>query len=321
MRVAGKRLVWQPFIRHVRNYDLLITDSHLGNLSYPAAAAAAKALGRKWVIWGHASDRNIASPSLGKKLVEHCKQLYVKKCDAFFAYTKGERERAIAAGIPPSRVQVIGNTLDLAAERRLFLDHTPHRQQLRQELGLQNRIVLISVGRLLADKRIDFLAGLFRHLYQLAPEFHLVIIGGGPHSRAVQQLASELGSSAVSWPGSVTHPEELARWYAIADAALMPGSVGLAPLQAICHDLPVLYFDLPTHGPEVEYLVPLNSLLLPGQLDAPSAAEQVRCLEPEFRQLRQQGPIFSTIQHLTLESMARNFIEGINRALSCSMRD
>ena len=311
LTLGGRRLLWQHFWRRAKHYDVLVTDTHLSNLTYPALLWH-QFRGRKRVLWGHVRDMNRENPGRVKKLVESIKGRYIKSADGFLAYTNSGHDELRALGYPSERIVVLNNTIDIDAERATFLRLRAHRNRIRDELGFAGKKVIVYAGRLVEGKRIGYLLDAFRLLYRLDAGVHLAIVGSGALEGQVKSLRDELGTDAVSVFGAVTDPEQLGRILTASDRYVIPGYVGLAPLQAICYGLMPIYFALPFHSPEVEYLNPGNSWKLPAEMPA---EELAGFMENSFLQSTADDEAFRSISHLTLESMANHFAEGIARAL------
>jgi L-malate glycosyltransferase len=314
LTLGGKRLIWQHFWRRAGNYDVLVTDTHLSNLTYPALLWH-QFRGRKRVLWGHARDRNNPVVSSAKRMAESAKRAYVRGCDGFFAYTPGERQAALNLGVAADRITVVNNTIDTIAERARFLEVGPSRDAIRQGLGVLGRKVLLFVGRLIPDKRIAFLAESFRLLHADDPSWHLIVAGTGPYQHEIDRLREQLGSEHVTSPGAVSEPNQLARLFVASDLFAITGAVGLAPLQALCYDLTPVAFDLPSHGPEIEYLNERNSFRMSGETSAKEFAAALpaiycRAISPEW-----VDGLYGTVAHLTLENMAKAFCEGMESVL------
>jgi glycosyltransferase involved in cell wall biosynthesis len=314
--IAGKQLLWQHAWLAANKYDVLVLDTHLSNLLYPATTPLRWA-GQKRVLWGHVRDRNVANPGALKRLTEKAKAMYVRSSDAFFAYTDGERTELLARGYPVDKVHVLNNTIDTVGERALHLASRARRDEFRAQFGVGNRTVLLHVGRLQADKRIDFMCELFEQLHGAEPDrWHLAVVGTGSEEGRVRVMAERLGSAAVTCLGAVTDRDKLAPVFAASDLFVMPGYVGLAPLQAMCHDLPVVFFDLPVHSPEREYLTEVNSSMLPGDMSAHTAARAMPQVVERWAGQAARDRVYASIEHLTLESMAQRFVAGMNAVLA-----
>lgn len=103
----------------------------------------------------------------------------------------------------------------------------------------QNRIV--SVGRLVKEKKQKTIINAFALLYHIYPEYELTIYGEGPCRNALEQRIEELGlTSAVSMPGTVEDiPGQIADaklFVLTSDHEGMPNSL----IEAMCLGLPVI---------------------------------------------------------------------------------
>ena len=121
----------------------------------------------------------------------------------------------------------------------------------------------------------------------------------------------------ISYFGPITNVNKLAPIYVAADIFSFPGSVGLGPLQALCYDLHVITIDSDIHPPEIEYLSSKNSLVLSSDTTPKSYAQSIIELFADTKKLNDlQMNTWSTIKHLTIENMAKNFVMGINSILT-----
>jgi glycosyltransferase involved in cell wall biosynthesis len=159
------------------------------------------------------------------------------------------------------------------------------RHRLREHLGATDRFLLLSVGGVEPRKGTMFLFEALSHLKKtIRPSPVLAIVGG--HSfqdyaayreAAIDSLASlglELGKDVILL-GTVSD-RDLPRWYRAADAFAFPSTKegwGLAVLEAVSADLPVIASDLPVFR---EYLVHEENALLPRVGDSDDLAAALR---------------------------------------------
>ena len=112
---------------------------------------------------------------------------------------------------------------------------------LRAEWGVgpDDRVVL-SVGRLAAEKNLDLLARAFQAMQALDPSLRLVVVGDGP---AREQLQQRCPQALLVGP---RRGDDLARHYASADVFLFPSlteTYGNVTPEAMASGLAVLAFD------------------------------------------------------------------------------
>jgi glycosyltransferase involved in cell wall biosynthesis len=105
--------------------------------------------------------------------------------------------------------------------------------------------LIISVGRVVREKGMDYLLQAFASLKQKAK---IVIIGDGPFLNELKSLAQQLGIlSNVSFPGWLP-PNELKLYYRKCSMAVVPSTwpepFGMVGIEAMSYGKPVLAFDV-----------------------------------------------------------------------------
>lgn len=152
----------------------------------------------------------------------------------------GEEARQVARRVdrvPEARLRLIYNGVDTA----LYRPDPVARAAARSELGLAlTEPVLISVGRLSAEKDHHTLLTALALLGQRGTPPRLLVVGGGPERQALERAAAELGlGAAVLWLGERQDvPRLLAACDAFALSSLSEG-VSIAVLEAMAAGLPV----------------------------------------------------------------------------------
>lgn len=171
------------------------------------------------------------------------------------------RRGALAAawGIPPERIHVIPNGVDLAG----FFRWTPLTRSLVERLGLMEAdLILLAPVRITRRKRLEDALGVVRALRErMGWDARLVVTGPpGPHSPENQAYLERLRDLRAAWgltdavyflcefvEGGL--PEEsVADFYTLADAVLLTSreeGFGLPVLEAGMARLPVFGYALP----------------------------------------------------------------------------
>lgn len=315
LRLGGRRLLYQTFVRRARDFDLLVLEDAFYNLSYPLARCLRRR-GELLAWWGQGRDRSRPRHRGPKAALEGLKRLWARSADGFFAYTEGVRDELVAAGVAADRIFVLGNTLDIEAHRQLYEAHRPRRDELRRQQGWEDRHVLVYVGRLDARKQLDDLAESVARLRREDPAYLLVAVGPD-RDGAAMRLRRRLGDEGFSYAGVLVAPEALAPVLTAADVYTLPGWIGLGPLLALAYELPPVVVDGPAHGPEREYLSPTNAVLVGPDADAGEYARRVAELFADRERLAAlRAAAWPSIRHLTIEAMADRFIAGIDALLS-----
>jgi glycosyltransferase involved in cell wall biosynthesis len=142
-------------------------------------------------------------------------------------------------GIPPQRQFRAVNCVDTERVDRDIAAREPRVRQLRNELDLDGRKVVLFVGALEPFKKIERLIEAFPRVRRKIPNAHLVIVGDGPHAPALRQRVSDLGLAEwTTFAGRVV--EGVSDYFELADLFVLPGLGGLAISEAMAHRLPVL---------------------------------------------------------------------------------
>ena len=117
---------------------------------------------------------------------------------------------------------------------------------LRQSKGWQDDKVLISIGRLGAEKNWETLLRAAAQVYAQHPTMRLVLIGDGPDKQTLELLAAELGiAERVTFTGQVPF-DEIPAYLKAADMfgfASVTETQGLVTIEAMAAGLPVVAVD------------------------------------------------------------------------------
>lgn len=199
--------------------------------------AVARLVGAKFVLW----SEDIAASAVGRSKLQHMlRQFLVSSADRFLAWGKPAAEYLRGFGIEQDQIFNCAQAIDneLWMRRAEALD----RVRLRNDMQLRGAVFLL-VGRLLPRKGF---ANFLQAWTQLPAELHdnitAILVGEGPQREELLQLAARHGLNNVRLIG-VKSPEQLATYYAVADAFVLPSLEdvwGLVVNEALCFGLPVL---------------------------------------------------------------------------------
>lgn len=308
-----RTLVWHPIIPQLFRTDLLIIQQENKFLSNYLLIILAKIARRRVAYFGHGRDFQARNSN---SLAERWKRYWATKVNWWFAYTEQTADILSSYGFPRDRITVFNNAIDTGAilDERARLD--PEKiAHFREHLVLGSQNVAVYVGGLYEEKRIPFLLESARAIRVLVPDFHLIVIGGGPNSHLVES-APEPWIHAMG-PKFGADKTELV---ALAKVWLMPGLVGLAVLDSFAFETPMVTCALPYHSPEFAYLKNgVNGIVLPEASDAAAYASEVSVLlKDETRRLALVEGAAEARATYTIENMARRFADGIEAALLAS---
>jgi glycosyltransferase involved in cell wall biosynthesis len=285
-------------------------NKHLQNYIFQILPAP---LRPKIAFMGHGRNFQSRKP---RSLAERWKRIWATKIDWWFAYTDETRNHVASLGFPNDRITVFNNSVDTSEVRRMVDVTTPSRlEALRVGLGLCGRHVGIFVGGIYPDKRMPFLVEAADAIRARLPDFELLVIGGGSDLSVIEDLARARPWIRVLGPRFGQEKIELMM---LGHIFMMPGLVGLAILDAGAAGLPMATTRFPWHSPEIAYLKPgVNGLMVEDWEDPVAYANAVAdVLSDPDRLAKMREAARDLGQTHTIEAMARNFADGILKALA-----
>ena len=158
-------------------------------------------------------------------------------------YTRGEISKAISKNDVGKLVQIAPG---------IDVDHfvPTDSSELRAQLGLADKAVIISVGRLVHRKGQDKLISALPAIRAAVPNVHLVLVGVGPHQKFLENLVAKLNvADCVTFIGRINY-SELPKYICVGDIFAMPSrsrffgleveGLGIVYLEASACGLPVV---------------------------------------------------------------------------------
>jgi glycosyltransferase involved in cell wall biosynthesis/peptidoglycan/xylan/chitin deacetylase (PgdA/CDA1 family) len=307
------RLIHQPLLKAALTSDLVIVEQAnrfiLNHLLLPLARLGV----RRVAFWGLGENRQAGAI----RVSEWYRRKTLNWVSWWFAYTKDTSKYLEAHGVPASKITAVQNAVDTQEiHEHIKSLTTQDRTHLRAQLGVPDTAsVGIFCGMLDKVKGLPFLIESSRMVKARIPDFHLILVGGGPERATVQRLIDDL--PWVHWVGP-RFGKEKAEFLAISDAFLLPGRVGLAVLDAFAAGLPMLTTRLKIHGPEIEYLEEgINGLMSDHHPAAFAEAVSSVFSKRDYMVKLQAGAIASAEKY-SIENMVANFRVGIRSCLGLS---
>lgn len=118
--------------------------------------------------------------------------------------------------------------------------------QLRSELGLTNKKVIVSVGRLVHRKGQDVLIEAMPAIIEKVPDAHLLMIGEGPYRGYLETRVKSLGiRERVTFIGRIQYAD-LPEYICVGDIFVMPSRSRLAGLEV--EGLGIVYLEASACG-------------------------------------------------------------------------
>jgi len=144
------------------------------------------------------------------------------------------KDKLISWGVSPDKIVYLPNGVDVTRFTRPSQDQI---EILKDKLGLRDKKVVAYIGSLsLASHAVDLLLYAFSLVHSEIPNSVLLLVGGGEDIDRLKSIAEELNiNDAVIFYGKVS-PEQVAKYYYIADVTVDPvrdddAARGRAPLK------------------------------------------------------------------------------------------
>ncbi|MEO8249785.1 MAG: TIGR04063 family PEP-CTERM/XrtA system glycosyltransferase [Burkholderiales bacterium] len=135
-----------------------------------------------------------------------------------FTICEGLRHDIAARGIPPEKITVIPNAVDIEA----FDTSGKPDEALRATLGLAGSNVIGFIGSFYAYEGLDLLLEALPCLLKSQPDVRMLLVGGGPQDAALKAQATTLGlGDKVIFTGRVPHAD-VHRYYDLIDVLVYP---------------------------------------------------------------------------------------------------
>ncbi|MBZ0069302.1 MAG: glycosyltransferase, exosortase A system-associated [Thiobacillus sp.] len=247
--------------------------------------------------------------SLRYRLTRALETWAVKQADAVTVICEGLRSDLAARGIPPGKITVIPNAVDID---KFSVGGKPD-AGLKMKLGLGTSRVLGFIGSFYAYEGLDQLIAALPSIIRQIPDVKVLLVGGGPQDTALKQQVMALDlRDRVVFTGRVPHGE-VNRYYDLVDVLVYPRHpmrltdlvTPLKPLEAMAQGRLMVASDVGGHK-ELIRDGQTGVLFRAGQADD-LAAKVVALLqdEPSWDRMKQNGRRFVETERNWAASVAR----------------
>jgi glycosyltransferase involved in cell wall biosynthesis len=192
-----------------------------------------------FALWSESTARDLRS---GHAWIETLKMKFLRRCDAFVVPGQSSAQYLRSYGAPEELIFTAPNAVDTRFFARRAEAVRQNAVHYRRTLGLPARFFLFA-GRLVLEKgTIDLLRAYASLPAGLRDEVGLVFVGDGPALSELRRRAVGIQPGAICFTG-FAHREQLAAYYALADALVFPTHTdpwGLVVNEALACGLPVI---------------------------------------------------------------------------------
>jgi glycosyltransferase involved in cell wall biosynthesis len=190
-------------------------------------------------LWSESNSQDSRS---GHPLLELLKTEFLRQCTGYVVPGQAALEYLRSRGIREERIFTAVNAVDNDRFAGGAECARGHATQLRIDLGLPERFFLFT-GRLVREKGVfELLAAYAKLESALRQQLGLVFVGDGTAREALEREASSVAPGTIKFAG-FAHREQLASYYALADALILPtytDTWGLVVNEAMACGLPII---------------------------------------------------------------------------------
>ena len=178
---------------------------------------------------------------LGKWLIRKLIRIRLKKAKAIVVPTEKVKRSLESYGIA-DRLHTVPSGICLDRHRERI--SKSEREEKRRALGIhEDAKVIINLGRLGTEKNLEELIEYFGRAHKDYEDLYFLIVGDGPAKAKLERQSSELGlSGRIIFTGMVS-PNEVHRYYQLADlfvSASTSETQGLTYVESMANGLPLL---------------------------------------------------------------------------------
>lgn len=232
----------------INKYDTFLITGDFA-YSYIPLILLCKLLGKRIYGWGHGIKRKA-------RTLQFINNFLYNNLDGYFVYGDKGKERLIELGYDAAKIHTIYNSLNTGVnpEQQENLKSSIYEGHFNNKFP-----VLIFVGRLTPQKKLDWIIKALRNLHDRGLNCNLMIIGDGQKRQELTELAVSLNVIDSCWfYGECYDDSKLNALIYNADMCVSPGNVGLTALHAMSYGVPVLShddfeFQMPEYETIIEY--------------------------------------------------------------------
>ena len=315
---AGQRTAWlRGTSRILRGgFDVIVCQETVHNLTTWAIALLRRFFGFRFVLHGH-FYRQTHQQVGGFRLRAAARKILANCADAYLAYSDRGRDALIQSGIPQESVFVTRNTLDTESLIKTADDVTADDSaRVRANLGIGKESVLLMMGRLLPEKRVDVLIEALRLIRNMDEAVTLIVIGDGVERKRLEEKAEDL--DCIRFLGAIYDEKELAPYLLVSDLLVIPGRIGLTCVHGFTAGLPCVTASegVVHQSPEYDYIQDGVNGIIVSDLSPDAFALAISALlRDEGRLLDLSRSARRTAGSLSMNSMTEEFLNGVNFAV------
>jgi glycosyltransferase involved in cell wall biosynthesis len=202
-------------------------------MTFPAGMAVSALTGKPLVVHVHSTEFDRSGEHVNQQIYD-IERRGVHAASKVIAVSHLTRSILLGRyGAAPEKVEVVYNAIDANGQPK-----TPLPPAIRRS----SKIVLF-LGRITMQKGPEYFLAAARKVLDLEEDVVFVMAGSGDQVTRTIERAAEMGIGHKVLFTGFLRGDDVARVFKMADLYVMPSvsePFGLAPLEALCHDTPVL---------------------------------------------------------------------------------
>jgi len=309
----GGKFLFQSIVG-LKEYDVIITDISINVLSVPVYLLLSRLKGIKIIGWGKGVPQLINAKE--KWVIRTYKKFIAGSCNALILYGHISKKYFEGLGLKHKPMFIAQNSVHTEKFFNAFNEDEAAANQLRIELNLSGRFVFGYFGKLTGRKAVNSIIEAFRLVKAAQPNAFLLIAGGGPEKKRLEELSSDLVAAGdVHFMGKVANGKEGAVLHLI-DAYLSFSQGGLGILEAMACSRTII--STPEVFPETELLQGDYNCFLSTDFSVASFSQAMLKAATNQQHAREMGSnAMSTVKEKAGTSvMVKAFTDAINYTLS-----
>jgi len=197
------------------DYDIIV-DSFL-SIDAMFSFMIAKLRGKPIIFWSEVWDWE-KRKTLRRKLFLLLSKFIVSHSDAFLVPGTRHKKYFISLGASPEKVFIMPNVSNISVREGDYIN----KKKLKEELDIDDKKVVLYVGRLTKQKGIEYLIKAFSKVKKERNDIVLAIVGRGKYRDELKLLSKNLNiKDSVYFMGYVEN-ERLPPYYLLCDICVMP---------------------------------------------------------------------------------------------------
>nr|WP_319372578.1 glycosyltransferase family 4 protein [uncultured Methanobacterium sp.] len=312
-------IAWGILKKAFQDYDLMVGGSWD---SIPEIMESVYCYGVAWIrrkpiiLWRE--DWAWEDTSLKSKLIQPLVKWIVRTSSAIVVPGSKHREYFIQLGADQEKIFLMPN----ASNQTIHEDDPGKARKLREKMDLNNKKILLYVGRLIQRKGVQYLIQALKKIE--TEDIMLLILGDGDYKDELQGMVNELGlENKVIFTGKVSQ-EELASYYITSDLVVVPSithGIGdpwvLVLNEAMQFRKPVIATD--AVGAASDMITECENGFIVPEKDVPALTRAINTiLEDDKLRLEMGQKSFEIIQEGFGYS---NMVEGFQKAVNYSLKN